>query len=501
MPSQLTRLTKDCFYPFWAPDGSRVYFISEQSLWAVGATGGTPEKVLDNVAQAAISPDGRTLAALRSNGAAYSVWTGSIPGYNLKRFDKGPFATLQALPSSYLRFSPDGKKLATWLSLNGGRSQFWLLPLSEGGEPERAFDKLENLPQAREFSWSPSGKYIVYAERSGLSHGSHLWRADFSHGRITPVTNGVGSELSPSMSPNARELAFSSTHMDYDIVRITLDGKMEDVISTPGFEVSPTTSVEGQFAYVADRSGQPEIWLREAEAAWEKPMVTAASFGEDVTTSIFDAAFSPDGSRIAYRRAAANDESIWISTIAGDPPVRLAKEPAGGIQRSPTWSPDGNSIAYFTVRDGANVLMRARVGGIAEPVVLAKDAGTYPRWSPKGDWIASIGKQQGLTLISADGVQRKDAGTGTWLLHGWSVDGSTVYGIRRSEDRRLELVSLRNNVETVIADMGRYPAAFSYGLETGSLPLRGFTMASDGRGFLTSVLRPKSDIWVMDRGR
>jgi dipeptidyl aminopeptidase/acylaminoacyl peptidase len=218
-----------------------------------------------------------------------------------------------------------------------------------------------------------------------------------------------------------------------------------------------------------------------------------------VTTFLFDAAFSPDGRRIAYRRAGEKDESIWISTITGDPPVRLAKEPGGAIQRAPSWSPDGNSIVYYSIRNGAYVLMRARVGSIEAPVVLASEAGTYPRWSPKGDWIASIGPLKGITLVSADGSQRRDVGSGNWLLHGWSSDGTTVYGIRRSDARRLELVSLRNGGETVLADMGQYPAGYSYGTVLGALPLRGFTMAPDGRSFITSVIRPKSDIWILDR--
>jgi hypothetical protein len=151
------------------------------------------------------------------------------------------------------------------------------------------------------------------------------------------------------------------------------------------------------------------------------------------------------------------------------------------------------------MRNGTYVLMRARVGGIEAPVVLASDAGTYPRWSPKGDWIASIGTVEGITLVSADGLQRRDVGSGLWLLHGWSLDGTALYGIRRSEARRLELVSLRNGVETVLADMGRYPSSYSYGTVLGALPLRGFTMAPDGRSFITSVIRPKSDIWIIDR--
>jgi Tol biopolymer transport system component/tRNA A-37 threonylcarbamoyl transferase component Bud32 len=498
MPAQLTRAQRDCWYPFWSPDGARVYFTSERSLWSVGATGGTPEKLLDNVMQAAISPDGRTLAALRGEGNTFSLWTGPAAGARLNRYEKGPLANLRVLPWSYIRFSPDGQKLGAWLSLGEGRSEFWVIPIPDG-EPKRVLQDLENLPMAREFSWMPGGKEIVYAERSGLSAGSHLWRADLRLSRITPVTNGAGSELSPSISPSGKKLAFSATQVDYDVVRVGLDGRVEDLVASPVFEVSPTSSPQGAFAYVTDRSGRPEIWLKENDEAWERPLVTPESFGSDLTTFLFDAAFSPDGRRIAYRRAGEKDESIWISTITGDPPVRLAKERGGAIQRAPSWSPDGNSIVYYSMRNGTYVLMRARVGGIEAPVVLASDAGTYPRWSPKGDWIASIGTVEGITLVSADGLQRRDVGSGLWLLHGWSLDGTALYGIRRSEARRLELVSLRNGVETVLADMGRYPSSYSYGTVLGALPLRGFTMAPDGRSFITSVIRPKSDIWIIDR--
>jgi Tol biopolymer transport system component len=78
-PIQLTESAKDCLYPFWSPDGTRLYYISEQALWSVNASGGPSEKVLDNVAQASIAPDGRTFAALRREGKTYAIWTGSLP--------------------------------------------------------------------------------------------------------------------------------------------------------------------------------------------------------------------------------------------------------------------------------------------------------------------------------------------------------------------------------------------------------------------------------------
>jgi hypothetical protein len=63
--------------------------------------------------------------------------------------------------------------------------------------------------------------------------------------------------------------------------------------------------------------------------------VTQRDFGEDRTASLFDTAFSPDGKRIAYRRAGWSGEAIWISTLNGDPPVRLAREQGDAFSAAP----------------------------------------------------------------------------------------------------------------------------------------------------------------------
>ena len=73
----------------------------------------------------------------------------------------------------------------------------------------------------------------------------------------------------------------------------------------------------------------------------------------------------------------------------------------------------------------------------------------------------------------------------------------------RASQRRLELVQLDadSGSERVMADLGRVPAAYNYGATVGAPPLRGFVLAADGKSFLTSVIRPTSDLWVMDRRR
>ena len=190
-----------------------------------------------------------------------------------------------------------------------------------------------------------------------------------------------------------------------------------------------------------------------------------------------------------------------MAALNGGSPVRLAKEPGDAFQRGPSWSPDGNSITYFSARGGETVLVRARIGSMERPFVIARNAGTYPSWSPDGRWIVSRGPGEGLTVISADGSARRTLGSGEWLVHGWSPDSRTVYGLKRTADRRLAVVavSVAGGAETLTGTVGPWPAAFTYASAVGSDPVRGFSWSPDGRGFLTSMLHASGDLWVMRR--
>src|SRR5207245_8402981 len=119
---------------------------------------------------------------------------------------------------------------------------------------------------------------------------------------------------------------------------VLLDGSgMRDLTSTPRNEVTPGWSPSvGVYAYATNRSGAPEIWLKSQTEGWDRPFVTQKDFGTDVTSSLLDVTFSPDGQRIAYRRTGEREEALWISTLAGDPPVRLVQEPDAAYQRGPS---------------------------------------------------------------------------------------------------------------------------------------------------------------------
>ncbi len=69
-----------------------------------------------------------------------------------------------------------------------------------------------------------------------------------------------------------------------------------------------------------------------------------------------------------------------------------------------------------------------------------------------------------------------------------------------TENRRLVLgrVEIAGAGEQVAAELGRMPAVLGLADFQGDFPYRGFSLSSDGKGFLTSVLAIKGDIWLME---
>ena len=417
------------------------------------------------VVQAAISPDGRTLAQLRGDGPLYSLWLATPVNATPHQYLEGAFRGPGFFQATVLRFSPDSRSLGVWASLPSGRSGFWTVPAG-GGEPLRHFEQLEFSPLSRSFSWLPDSRRILFGERSGFVRNDHLWVGDSRTNDVRIVTNGTGREQWPAVSPSGRDAAFAAVDSHYELVQGQLgpDLRLEPRLGSDFSEASPAWSPVGdEYAVVTEQAGAPEIRLRNADSRWERKLVGARDFPEGETLLLLDLAFAPDGQSIAYRRSAGGRETIWISAVSGEPPVQLAREPHDEIQRGPSWSPDGNWIAYFTVRNGRYVLEKVRAGSGSTPVVIRENAGTSPQWSPRGDWLATIAPEGGIDLVSPDGQELKHAGNSQWLGIAWTRHGSRVLGVQRGADGHLALawLDVDSLTESRLADLGPYPASFS----------------------------------------
>ncbi|HET7696657.1 MAG TPA: protein kinase [Vicinamibacterales bacterium] len=517
--AQVTASAYDCKHPFWSPDGKRLYYVSlarqREGIWSVGAAGGAPQVVVENATRAAISPDGRTLAFLRDDERADTIGTaalwlatpeGSAPWSSdavqraARRHE--PFGAMRFIDAA-LAFSPDGRSIAV-CGVPGVREdrmwQFWIVPLP-GGEPRRRLQWWSDAgPRHVSLSWFADSRHVALGVMSLSTPGSHLWIADLQTDRAWPLTRGADSESFPSVSAAGDRVVFTRGEPDYDLVRIPLGAGAapRPLFATPQSESDPTLSPDGAaLAYVTDRNGPDEIWRRALDGSVDRPLITQREFGADRTVMLSSPAFSPDGRHIAYQRngfAPRWPLRIWISLVEGGAPAPLLPANHEGLHSGPTWSPDGQWIAFAQWTGGQWQLAKVRVGSGDAPIVLRRDgvANAAPHWS-RGtpEWI-TWETAAGLMLVSPDGTRQRELSKEQWLVHTWSHDGRQLLGIRQSDDRRLMLVGLavESGRETVLADLG---ASIAF-----NNPVKGLTLTDGGRAVATALVRPRGDIWLAE---
>jgi Tol biopolymer transport system component len=131
--------------------------------------------------------------------------------------------------------------------------------------------------------------------------------------------------------------------------------------------------------------------------------------------------FSPDGQTIAYVADRDGNFEIYLQQISGGPAINLTHNPAADLQ--PSFSPDGREIAFVSDRDGGTEIFHAApnmphaggdiwvmptLGGPARKVVTD---GSWPSWTPDGSSILYVHgtyRSSRIALIPATGGVSRD---------------------------------------------------------------------------------------------
>jgi Tol biopolymer transport system component len=123
---------------------------------------------------------------------------------------------------------------------------------------------------------------------------------------------------------------------------------------------------------------------------------------------------SPDGRSLVYASQASGNWDIYFQRVGGRTTIDLTKD-SSADDTQPTFSSDGERIAFRSERDGGGLFV---MGATGESIRRLTDRGYHPAWSPDGKAIV-------VSTLNVAGPERLTAGfNGELLLVDVATGGS-----------------------------------------------------------------------------
>ncbi|HVG26164.1 MAG TPA: Tol-Pal system beta propeller repeat protein TolB [Acidobacteriaceae bacterium] len=269
---------------------------------------------------------------------------------------------------------------------------------------------------------------IFYVKLAGSSaNGSkEIWQMDYDGANQHQVTH-AGYAISPRVSPDNSRVAYSSLDRNGFQIRMysMLLNRTVNFADAGGTNVSPAWSPNGQqLAFSSSRSGDPEIWVSDAGGTSARRITEFK--GPDVSPT-----WNPKtGAQIAWISGRTGLPQLYIMDADGSGVQRLTD---GGYATSPSWSPNGQFLAFAWDRKygpGAPGGQDIYVMEIATKrwIQLTHDTGRcdFPAWSPDGRHLVYANSPDGraehtrIMTMLADGTGKHTLTSSGGDMPNWS---------------------------------------------------------------------------------
>ncbi|MEX0646772.1 MAG: hypothetical protein WEA56_11265 [Balneolaceae bacterium] len=235
---------------------------------------------------------------------------------------------------------------------------------------------------------SPDGERIVFV-RKDLEIGNldnDIWTMDIDGSNQGLLTENTVDDKRPVWSPDGAKIAFESDHDgSMSIFVMSTDGgEPVPVTDGDGNDHSATWSAENSIAFVSDRQDDDsaDLYIVQPDGSDLELLIDA---GDDNGINLFDPAWSPDGTEIAYQGYTnLGHARIFVANANGSGAHYITSADFSALQ--PAWSPDGENIAFTNLSDGniKNAIWITKADGslVMKLTDGQETESSFPSWGP-----------------------------------------------------------------------------------------------------------------------
>ena len=435
-----------------------VVFSYAGDLWTAPRDGGEARRLTAGVgveSGPAFSPDGSFVAFTGNYEGNIDVYVVPAAGGVPLRLTHHPEA------DSVVGWTPDGTRVLFISSRNSFSQVPRLFTVSVGG----GFPEELSLPTATQASYAPDGRRLAYVptaqwqrawKRYQGGQTYPVWIVDLADLKVEKVPRANSNDFNP-MWIGDKVFFLSDRNGPVSLFAYDLAAKtVKEALPNDGFDFKSASAGPG--GIVIEQFGALLLYDTGTGKARKLQIRLGGDFAEvrphfvKVGSRIAAANISPNGARAVFE---ARGEILTVPAEKGD--IRNLTRTTGVMERDPSWSPDGRSIAYFSDASGEYALHivdqagkgPARTIGLGEPPSFFY----RPVWSPDGKKIAYNDKRLNLWFVEIEkGVPLKVDTTYYYnptfaFDFGWSPDSRWLVYAKQ----------LKNHMNAV----------FVYALETG----------------------------------
>ena len=399
--SRLTSARGEESFPKFSPDGSLVAFTGDydgnQDVYVIPATGGEPKRITYHPAAdrvAAWYPDGKSLLIASSRSSETGRYNklfkiskdGGLP--EPLPMPYGEFASI-ADDGHTIAYMPEAVDARTWKRYRGGWApDVWTFDLTTGAAKNITHDEASDAQPM----WHGNTLYYL-SDRDAKMRGN-IWAWDKTKNTFREVTHFTDFDVKyPSNGPN-------------------------DIVFQAGSRM-----------YLLDLANEQ---MHEVNVKLVTDRAMVRPHAQDVFTEIASGALSSTGKRALFE--AHGD----VFTVPAENGITMdLTNTSNAAERTPQWSPDGKSIAYWSDKTGEYELTIRNADGSGEERTVTKLGPGFrytPFWSPNSKKIAFIDQAMRIQYVDVETGVVKQIDKALEWLHGpcsafrvsWSGDSRWI---------------------------------------------------------------------------